>query len=401
VIAHVVRRIAAPAGLLSCVPAAVQGGYLLALLAASVRARRSPSAADQASSAGVVVVIPAHDEATQVQAAIASVSACDYPLSRRRIVVVADNCSDATADIARAAGAEVWERRDPARRGKGYALGWAFAMLVGDVAAEAIAVVDADCEVSANFLTALVARVHAGADAVQVRYVISDPERSASAALRWAGFALVNVVRPMGRTELGASSGLLGTGMAFSRRLLLRSPWRAVSFAEDREQHMRWVLAGCRVAFANEAEVRAPAAASRAGQVAQERRWESGRLALLKEFTSPLLWRFLQTGEVSALDAGLEPLLMPQSTLMGLNLLSCLTARVAGTPTLRHLSSFAVLAQLTYVLGGLRVAGAPPEVWRAMLQTPRFVARRLRLLAASALAGAPAEWERTARPEGA
>ena len=194
--------------------------------------------------------------------------------------MIADNCTDDTWVVARASGAEVWERSDPLNRGKGRAFAWAFPRVLEDESVQAVCVVDADCEVSSNLLSAVAARVGAGADAVQVPYSISNPDSSAGAALRWAGFALFNVVRPLGRDRLGLSSGLVGTGMAFSRRLLLRSPWAAFSFAEDREQHMRWVLDGAQVVFAPEAEVRSPSPSTDAGAHAQERRWESGRGAL-------------------------------------------------------------------------------------------------------------------------
>ena len=116
--------------------------------------------------------------------------------------------------------------------------------------------IDADCEITANLLSATAARLHAGADAVQAPYVISNPDASEAAALLFAGFVLFNEVRPLGQHRLGLSSGLLGTGMAFTRSLLLRSPWGAFSYAENREQHKRWVLGGVRVELAPEARVR-------------------------------------------------------------------------------------------------------------------------------------------------
>ena len=176
-----------------------------------------------------------------------------YPASNRRIVVVADNCSDRTAAVVRAAGIEVWERVEPLERGKRYALEWGFSRLLDDSWVQAVCVIDADCEISPNLLSALAARLGGRAEAVQAPYLISNADASDAAALRWAGFALFNVVRPLGCDRLGLSSGLAGTGMAFSRGLLLRSPWRAFSYAEDREQHMRWVLDGARVEFAPEA----------------------------------------------------------------------------------------------------------------------------------------------------
>lgn len=122
---------------------------------------------------------------------------------------------------------------------------------------QAVGVVDADCEISPNLLAALAGWLRAGCEAVQTSYLISNQDASDAAALRWAGFALFNLVRPLGRHHLVLSSGLMGTGMAFSRRLLTLVV-AGVLFAEDREQHMRWVLDGARVDYAPDPRVRRP-----------------------------------------------------------------------------------------------------------------------------------------------
>jgi 1,2-diacylglycerol 3-beta-glucosyltransferase len=297
--------------------------------------------------------------------------------------------------VARTAGAEVWERVDPLHRGKGHALAWAFERALDDAEVQAVCVIDADCELSTNLLTAVAARIRAGAEAVQVPYLVSNPERSPATALRWAGFALFNLVRPLGRDRFGLSSGLLGTGMGFSRRLLLRSPWEAFSFAEDREQHMRWVLDGARVAFAPEAQVRSPSPGTLAGARAQERRWESGRGRLAARLTPRLLARSLRTRNPVDLDAALEPVLPPQSLLLAINLGSMAAARIGASRGIFRLAAGAALAQAIYVVGGLALVRAPGSVWRAFASLPGFLARRL-LVLAGARTG-PSAWERTPR----
>ncbi len=384
--------------------------HLLLLLGAAVRGRRAvPSAGDELR---LAVVIPAHDEEEQIAAAVRSVRTVDYPVAGRRIIVVADNCGDRTAQVAAAAGAEVWERTDAVHRGKGHALAWAFARLLADADAaseavadrtdvpDAICVVDADCEVSSNLLRVFAARLRAGADAVQASYLISDPSVSPSAALRWAGFALFNVVRPLGREQLGLSSGLLGTGMAISSRLLSTSPWRSFSFAEDREQHMRWVLSGARVAFAPEATVRSPAAGDGSGRRVQEARWESGRLHLAAHLSPALLRRAIRRREPRALDAALEPLLPPQSLLLATNVMAVGATTATGTRFVRRAAVVGLVGQILYVLGSLAAVRAPRTVWRALLSVPVFVLSRLGVLGSALGAGRPSEWERTAREPG-
>jgi hypothetical protein len=391
-----IRPAAKVLALTSTTIGAVSSAHLLLLLGAAVWSRRggSPSPCD---TVALAVVIPAHDEEGQISATVASVQAGRYSPTNLRIVVVADNCTDQTAATARAAGAEVWERSDPVRRGKGHALAWAFERLLKDDSIEAVAVIDADCEISSNLLAALATRIQAGEDAVQAAYLVSNPEASANTALRWAGFALVNVVRPLGRDQLGLSSGLLGSGMAFSRELLLRSPWQAFSFAEDREQHMRWVLDGARVAFAGEAEVRSPSPGSDAGSRVQEARWDSGRARLALDMTPKLLARSLRTGDPVALDAALEPLLPPQAVLLGTHLAAVAASSFVRARLLTRLAAAGLLGQCTYVVGGLVLLDAPITVWRASLSVPRFLGRRITVLAGSLIGRGPSEWQRTPR----
>lgn len=385
---------------LTCVTVgSVATGHLLVLLVPAALARkRHPTA--PSSRITFAVVIPAHNEESQIGRTLTSVRACSYPSVLRRVVVVADNCTDRTADVARSAGAEVWERRDADRRGKGYALDWAFSRLLDDPRTDAVCVIDADCEVSPNLLSALAARLMEGAEAVQSAYLISNPDESPAAALRWAGFGLFNFVRPLGRHRLGLSCGLLGSGMAFSRELLLRSPWSAFSYAEDREQHMRWVLDGVRVEFAAEARVASHAPNAAAAGKTQAARWDSGRGNLARRLTPKLLARWLGTGDSAALDAALEPLLPPQSVLLGINLSALLMARVTRRSALARVAMGAAVGQVAYVLGGLAALNAPPSVWRSLLAAPRFVLRRVGWLFGSLIGRGPTGWERTQRDPG-
>jgi len=370
--------------------------HLLLLLLAGLRPPLGDSVREGEDSLTIAVVVPAHDEAPHITKTLDSIAAVEYDPARFRAVVVADNCSDHTAAVARDAGVHVLERVDPDHRGKGYALAWAFERVLQDQAIDAVCVIDADCEVSPNLLAAIDRRLRAGAEAAQAAYIVSDPAASTGAALRWAGFALFNVLRPRGRDRLGLSSGLLGTGMAFSRGLLERSPWSAFSYAEDREQHMRWVRDGARVAFVADAEVRT-AAASDAGRAAQEARWESGRWSLATTLTVELLARGTAERDLVAVEAALEPALLPQSILATTNLAAVACAFVAGPRGLRRVACGALIGQASYVVGGLIAVGAPAPVWCAMARVPAFVLRRLGVVSRVARGRGPAQWQRTHR----
>ncbi|HEY6549580.1 MAG TPA: glycosyltransferase family 2 protein, partial [Solirubrobacterales bacterium] len=177
---------------------ALSSGYLLALLLAARDSIRNPvaqAAVTDEAPLRLAVLVPAHNEESGIEATLESLAACEYPASARRIVVIADNCTDSTAARCARAEVEVWERTDTSQRGKGFALIWALRRLFEEeTSVDAIVMVDADCTVSPNLLTAIDRRLRSGASAVQVDYVAGNPEDSHVSALRFGAFALADTV---------------------------------------------------------------------------------------------------------------------------------------------------------------------------------------------------------------
>lgn len=364
----------------------------LALSAARERRRlvRPPAAGGPAR---LLVLIPAHDEEALIGRTLASLHGAvplGWPV---RVVVVADNCADGTAAEARRGGAEVLERDEPERRGKGAALACALSRLESDLpACEAVVFLDADCDVSPNLLIALHARIADGASAAQVSYEVGNPEESWSTALRWAAFALMHVARPLGRQSIGLSAGIFGTGFALTPALLRRCPWQAFGLAEDGEYHLRLVAAGERVVFVPEARVVSAMPRSLRAAEAQQMRWEAGRWQLVRRWTMLLLATGVRERDLRRVLSGLEPLIPAQSLMATLNLTCLLLGRLPGLRGTRLLGIVGGGAQAVYVLAGLMMARAPREVWRAMVFAPALVSWKL-LLAARLLAGrGPTGW---------
>jgi Glycosyltransferase like family 2 len=371
-------------------------GYLLGLLGAALKGRRGsaprPNVPGQLRFA---VVVPAHDEEAFVGETLASLIGVDYPRAYVESIVIADNCSDRTAEVAAHAGATVWARRGGG--GKGAALAWAFARLaVERPDVEAVVVVDADCTVAPNLLSAMEARIRAGASAVQAPYEVANPTASSTSALRYASFALINVVRPFGKATLGLSAGLLGTGMAFSRELLAALPWTACSLVEDQEYHLNLVAAGERVAFAPETWVRSPMPTSLLGSKNQQLRWEAGRGRLIRSWTPRLLGAGLRSRDPVRLHAALEPFVPPQSFLLAANAASAGIA-LSGSRATRRVGLANLAAQAVFVTGGLALTRAPAAVWRALLCAPMLALWKLALVGRLWLGGQPTAWVRTTR----
>jgi 1,2-diacylglycerol 3-beta-glucosyltransferase len=380
---------------------ALASSYLLGLLvAARGSVRRAPELI-QAPALDVAVLVPAHDEDPGIGETLASLAACEYPAPRRRTIVIADNCSDGTADRAREFGVEVWERTDPAKRGKGHALAWALERLFAETKPpDAVVMVDADCTASANLLEACARHLADGAEAIQVDYVAGNPEDSPTAALRFAGFALADTVRFRGKERLGLSCGLVGTGMAFPRRVLEQVPWTVTGLMEDGEYHMRLVLEGTRTRFVPEAWVSQPVPTSRRASSEQQARWEKGKLDMIRAWTPRLLGSGIARQDPVRIHAGLECLVPPQSVLALGGLLGAVLGLVGRRPRLLALSLLTLGGQTAFVLGGLRLVRAPASVYRALLTAPVLIASKLALYLRLASGRGPRGWVRTEREVG-
>jgi 1,2-diacylglycerol 3-beta-glucosyltransferase len=219
------------------------------------------------------VVIPAHDEELGLPATVRSVLASDYPPDRLRVLVVADNCTDRTAEVVRRLGVECLERHDPANRGKGYALALAIPKALAD-GADAVVVLDADCELGRDTLRQMDAALAAGALAVQAARVPRNPDAGPAAVVSAVGSAIENAVSA-GRCRLGASAALRGSGMAFTRAVLERHPWSSYGLTEDAEYGAELARAGVRVGFLPDAEVRGEVPAEVAALARQRKRWRA------------------------------------------------------------------------------------------------------------------------------
>src|SRR5262249_30061342 len=163
------------------------------------------------------------DEEGGIARTINSCRVLDYPPDRFATIVVADNCGDATAAVARSAGAEVYERHTEGERAKGYALRWLLEQLeAAGRRFDAYLIVDADSQLSPNVLREMAAALGRGALVAQAQYRVLNASDAWTAGLRAVAIALFNHVRPLGRMCFGWSAGLKGNGMCFSRAVFER-----------------------------------------------------------------------------------------------------------------------------------------------------------------------------------
>lgn len=384
-------------------PPVLVGAVYLSMLALLSR-RQTPPAAPAAPTLRFDLVVPAHDEARGIASTVHSLLAVDYPAALRRVLVVADNCSDATAALAREAGALVLERTDAAHRGKGYALAHAFERCLADGWADAVVVVDADTVVSKNLLVAFSARLAAGEVAVQAYYGVRNPNASWRTRLLRIALAMFHQVRSLARERLGVSCGLRGNGMCFAAPLLREVPHDAFSLVEDLEYGVRLGRAGHRVAYAWEAEVLGEMVSGEQGSRSQRARWEHGRAQLAKALGWPLLREGLRRRSALLVDLAMDVLLPPLSRVVvaaaGGALASAVLVATTGVGLLpSSLYGLALTCLAIYVFAGWWHSGTGARGLLDLALAPGYVAWKLTLLVKERTTKRPAEWVRTTREE--
>jgi cellulose synthase/poly-beta-1,6-N-acetylglucosamine synthase-like glycosyltransferase len=345
------------------------------------------------------VIVPAHDEAAGIARTVRSLLRLDWPRDRFRVLVIADNCTDATADIARAAGAHVIERCEPGQRGKGYALAHAFEYSRTGRSADAVVIVDADAEVSVNLLEAFASRIEGGAHAVQAHYGVLNPRASWRTRLITIAKGSFHIVRSRARERMGVSCGLRGNGWCVTHELLRLVPYRAFSMTEDLEYGIELGMAGFRVAYADEAHADADMVSGNEAAGKQRQRWEAGRLQLIRSKTLPLLRAAAARRSPVCLDLALDLAVLPLSYVV-LDIAALMA--LAGVSSVLHLSLWPWLwiagacaaCVSLYVVRGWQLSGIGAEGFLDLARAPAFLLWKIVLMLRRNNNG---EWVRTDR----
>ncbi len=374
-------------------------GYVAVLsLAAIVVALRPARRLPAAPATRFVILIPAHNEAAVISKLLASLRQLDYPPDLFTPLVIADNCTDQTAAIVRAAGVRVLERTSETERAKGYALRDTLEQLAaGGEVYDAYAIVDADTVFAPEFLREMDTALRRGALVAQGQYRVLNTGEGWAAGLRAVAFALINHVRPLGRSLFGLSAGLKGNGMVFSRAVIERFGWAAYGLTEDAEYHVGLIEAGIRVAYAPRAVVAAEMPASMRQSGSQQERWERGRIELARAHGLGMLGGFLRTGDLARLDVAVESLTPPLSLLA-----AGVVFALVGSALLRWELGLWVAVGLLVALGlhvavGIILGRLPLRVALSLLAAPLYIIWKSALFLGALLARGARGWIRTPR----
>lgn len=385
------------------VPVVLPALALAGLTLAGVRRKLPASVAVPGSVAGgrppVAVLVPAHNESAHVLPTIA----CLLPQMRPgdRLLVVADNCSDDTAELARRAGATVIERHNQTERGKGYALAFGVDWLRAQPPA-VVMVVDADCTASAHAVDVAAAAVAQHGTPVQLLNLMHAAP-GAGRRHRMLAFAMLmkNQIRPQGAQRLGAGCHLMGTGMALPWGLVAHAQLATGHVAEDMKLGVDLALAGHVTRFVAEAEVASAFPEQSADAHTQKARWEHGHLATLGEHLPRLLASAWRQRRWSLLVLALD-LMIPPLALYTLVLCAAWAASVAAAllwpvwQPAAALASVGALALLVSVVLAWWCHGRHLLQARELLTAPAYALWKLPIYLAYALKKRSG-WVRAAR----
>jgi cellulose synthase/poly-beta-1,6-N-acetylglucosamine synthase-like glycosyltransferase len=298
--------------------------------------RKAAQSLQQGGRPTIAVLVPAHNEGVGIVPTLDVIRA--QMKDGDRLLVVADNCSDDTAQVAAASGAEVIERNDSAHRGKGYALDYGVRYLEY-APPDVLIIVDADCMVHGSLdgggLETLAYRCMELQRPIQALYLMFSPDgaglKTKVAEFAWA---VKNWARAVGYARLGLPCQLMGTGMAFPWAMIQRAELASGHIVEDLKLGLDFAAAGTPPALCTEALVTSVFPSNAEGTQSQRTRWEHGHLGMMVKDGPRQLMRALRERNLPLLSLVLDMLVPPLALLtlvvLGLAVLGGVLAWVTG-----------------------------------------------------------------------
>jgi len=379
--------------------------YLLLLAIGAIRSASTPDTHHRIPSTRFMIVIPAHNEAAVIRATVSRLLAIKYPAHLFSIHIIADHCSDNTAEVAGHEGAVVHERNEGPRTGKGAALSWLFQRILEKEECDAVVIFDADTRVDSEFLRIMDWRLAQGDQVVQGQHVIRNPESGWFPALTWAMFLIDNRFQNLGRSNLGWSAKNMGDSICFRVDVLLQLGW-GEGLTEDYHLRHKLLLNGIRIAYEPAAIGYGEAPITWARAQYQRARWLRGTRDTSQQYVRRLLVDGMNRRNLATLDGALQASFPSYSTLSLLSLI-LLMIQVSINYFIRHIfPSHLIVAWaaivgtlLIYPLAGLALERAPVRAYVAIFLGPYFILWRTWLAFISRFGRKQVTWIRTEHGE--
>lgn len=374
--------------------------YLLILAIGAIRSATKPDVSGSPTTR-FMIIVPAHNEVNVIKSTVKRLRNLDYPTQLFSIHIIADHCSDDTAEAARQAGAIVHERNVEPRSGKGAALSWLFQKILKKEDCDAVVIFDADTQVDYRFLRVMDWRLSKGDQVIQGQHVIRNPNQGWYPALTWAMFLIDNRFQNLGRSNLGWSAKNMGDSICFRVDILRKLGW-GEGLTEDYNLRVQLLLHGIRIVYEPAAigYGEAPLTWSRAR--AQRARWLRGTHDTSQQYVKQLMVEGLKRRNFALLDGALQASFPSYST----QSLLALTVLAIQVPIDYFIESvflwpliggWAAMAAtlLIYPLFGLALERAPVRAYIAILLGPYFILWRTWLALISRFGRKQVTWIRT------
>lgn len=258
------------------------------------------------------LLVAAYNEESVIENMVESLNTQNYPRDKYEIFVIADNCTDATASLAGAKGAQVFERFCMEKRGKGHALEWMFDQIFHmEREFDYVCVFDADNIVQKDFLLEMNKQADKGHVAIQGYIDSKNPEDSWVSYSYSIAFWTINKLFQQSRYNLGLGCQLCGTGFAVTTKLLKEMGWGATCLTEDMEFTMKLALNDVIVSWANDAIVYDEKPLTFSQSWKQRKRWMQGHADVASRFFFKLIKKSVKEKNLMPFDCAiylLQPL---------------------------------------------------------------------------------------------
>jgi len=343
----------------------------------------------------LTVLIPAHNEETGIAHTISAI--IPQLTAHDRLVVIADNCTDHTEQVARSAGAETIVRTDANHTGKGYALDFGLKHLASNEP-EVVVIIDADTIVQPNALENLGGAVAARGCPIQgVNLLIAPDDAKTTTRISAFAFFFKNYIRPRGLDRLGLPCLLYGTGMALPYDLIARANLAHGDITEDIRLGMDMALADKPPRFCLDAEVRGELPRQKVAATSQRRRWEHGHIRASLGYVPRLLWVGMSQRRLSLITLAIHIGIPPLSLLfiIGLTVTGMLVLINQTTPALVTACGLMVTLIAAFIAWARFGRGILPP--RDLVLLPHYALKKVPLYV-SFLFRPQREWIRTQRP---
>jgi cellulose synthase/poly-beta-1,6-N-acetylglucosamine synthase-like glycosyltransferase len=288
------------------------------------------------------LIVAAHNEELVIANIIESLKKLNYPKELFNIFVIADNCNDKTAAIARENGANVFERTNKEKKGKGYALEWMFNKIFKmQTKYDAVAIFDADNLVHKDFLIEMNKQLCKGYKVVQGYLDSKNPEDTWITGSYSIAFWTTNRMFQLSRNNLGLSTQLGGTGCCIDVNILKELGWGATCLTEDLEFTCKLVLNGYKVGWAHDAIIYDEKPLTMTQSWWQRKRWMQGFADVSSRYFFKLMKRAITKLDFTAFDCALYSINPIAAILFGISaILSIINYSLKTVKFMAHFSAY-------------------------------------------------------------